>query len=104
MEQNELNNVARSMAEWANSTETVVSSLIDTPLFPVRRPELSLGSNSKFPTTALPYNPEFGLYLSAPTPDFSVGYSVGARGPRSAKEAGVYLPSPCTGLHAPGDW
>ena len=89
MAQQELNNVARSMASRTNSTEAVVSSLLNTPLFPIQQPDLGVGGNSSFPVTALPYNAEYGTALSAPKPGYTVGYPVNFHAPWSAQEARV---------------
>lgn len=84
-----LNDTAKTMAEWANTTENVLSGLTNSPLFPIQLQSLGKGGNSRWPTTALPYNPDYKNPLSPPNPDFHVGYPIGLNAPWSAKEACV---------------
>lgn len=89
LSQDALNDAARSMARWSSTTENVVAGLTNSPLFPIQQDGLGLGGNSQWPTAVLPCNLCYAHPLSAPKPDFHVGYPVGIGAPWSAQEAHV---------------
>lgn len=89
LSQEELNDTARTMDRWANTTESVVGGLMNSPLFPIQQRSLGVGGNSQWPVDALPYNQTYGIPLSPPRPDVHVGYPRGLDAPWSDKQGRV---------------
>ncbi|KAL9124218.1 MAG: hypothetical protein Q9217_006429 [Psora testacea] len=91
-----------SMINWGNSTENAVNGFINSQMFPAQRQGVSIGGNSQWPTAALPYDPNYGLYMAAPKPDFHVGYTPGIDSGFSKSGRGV-IDHPCaTAYTKPG--
>lgn len=84
-----VDNTMTSMMNWGNSTENVVNGFINSQMFPAQRQGVSIGGNSQWPTAALPYDPNYGLAMAAPKPDFHVGYTPGIDSGFSKNGCGV---------------
>ena len=91
-----------SMIDWGNSTENAVNGFINSHMFPVQRQGISVGGNSQWPTAALPFDPEYGLALSAPKPDYHVGYTPGIRSGFSKSQSHVIYHPYATPYTKPG--
>ena len=89
LSQDILNNTVTSMNQWGSSTENVVNNFMSSAMFPVTRPNLGHGGNSPWPRAALPYDPDYGYGISAPKPDYHIGYAVGKKSGFSARQAHV---------------
>ncbi|KAI4157092.1 MAG: hypothetical protein LQ342_008530 [Letrouitia transgressa] len=91
-----------SMIKWGNSTENAVNGFINSHMFPAQQQGVSIGGNSQWPTAALPYDPNYGLHMAAPKPDFHVGYTPGIDSAFSKNGRGV-IDHPCaTAYTKPG--
>ena len=89
LSQDQLKGTMESMNKWGGSTENVTNSFITSSMFPVHHSGISLGGNSPWPRTALPYDPDFGYPISTPKPDYHVGYEIGKKSGFSAQQAHV---------------
>lgn len=97
-----VDNTMTSMMNWGNSTENAVNGFINSQMFPAQRQGVSIGGNSQWPTAALPYDPNYGLHMAAPKPDFHVGYTPGIDSGFSKNGRGVIDHPYATAYTKPG--
>ena len=97
-----MDNTMTSMVNWGNSTENAVNSFIHSQMFPAQRPGVSIGGNSQWPTAALPYDPNYGLHMATPKPDYHVGYTPGIDSGSSKNGRGVIDHPYATAYTKPG--
>lgn len=83
----EFKSAAKKMNAWGTKTEAAVSQIHTTPLLPIDEPRLSVAANAQWPSDALPDNPDYSHSISAPKPDYCVGY--GAHTGFSVKQMNV---------------
>ena len=76
LDDDSVSKVIDTAEKLADSPEAPTLKLLRTAMFPLERPGIAEGGNTKWNTTALPRNPEYEYPLSAPKADAWAGYDL----------------------------